>query len=83
MINSIAEIHAVAKQMDSVRIAVAAAADIDVLTAVNDAKLAGIADAVLVEKIDFQVAVLIGKVSSQRTAYIHPTNIVFEIVIFQ
>ena len=48
MINSIAEIHATAKQMDSVRIAVAAAADIDVLTAVNDAKLAGIADAILV-----------------------------------
>ena len=48
MINSFAEIHAVAKRMDSVRIAVAAAADIDVLTAVNDAKLAGIADAILV-----------------------------------
>lgn len=48
MINSIAEIHATAKQMDAVRIAVAAAADIDVLTAVNDAKLAGIADAILV-----------------------------------
>ncbi len=48
MINSFAEIHATAKGMDSVKIAVAAAADIDVLTAVNDAKMAGIADAVLV-----------------------------------
>jgi len=48
MYRSLEEINAAAKQQHSVKIAVAAAADLDVLTAVNDAKLAGIADAILV-----------------------------------
>ncbi len=48
MFQSFAEIIAEAKRQDRVKIAVAAAADSDVLTAVRDAKKAGIADAVLV-----------------------------------
>ncbi len=48
MYRSLEEINTAAKQQYAVKIAVAAAADLDVLTAVNDAKLAGIADAILV-----------------------------------
>jgi phosphate butyryltransferase len=48
MFRSFAEIIAAARGMNRVKIAVAAAADADVLTAVNAAKQAGIADAVLV-----------------------------------
>lgn len=48
MLRSMEEINECAVQLKSVKIAVAAAGDLDVLTAVNDAKLAGIADAVLV-----------------------------------
>jgi len=48
MYRSLEEINTAAKQQHAVKIAVAAAADLDVLTAVNDAKLAGIADAILV-----------------------------------
>lgn len=48
MFQSFAEIIAAARQRDRVKIAVAAAADADVLIAVNEAKKAGIADAILV-----------------------------------
>jgi phosphate butyryltransferase len=48
MFQSFAEIFAAAQRQDRVRIAVAAAADDDVLTAVYEAKKAGIADAILV-----------------------------------
>ena len=48
MFRSLKEINEAAIQRQAVKIAVAAAADLDVLTAVNDAKMAGIADAILV-----------------------------------
>ena len=48
MFRSFAEIIAAARGMNRVKLAVAAAADADVLTAVNAAKQAGIADAILV-----------------------------------
>lgn len=48
MFRSLKEISEAAVQRQAVKIAVAAAADLDVLTAVNDAKRAGIADAILV-----------------------------------
>ena len=48
MYRSLKEINEAAVQRQAVKIAVAAAADLDVLTAVNDAKMAGIADAILV-----------------------------------
>lgn len=48
MLDSFEGIVAKARNRDAVRIAVAAAADYDVLTAVNEAKTRGIADAVLV-----------------------------------
>ena len=48
MFRSLKEISEAAVQRQAVKIAVAAAADLDVLTAVHDAKRAGIADAILV-----------------------------------
>ena len=48
MFQSFTEIIAAARQRDRVKLAVAAAADADVLMAVNEAKKAGIADAILV-----------------------------------
>ena len=48
MFQSFDEIIAAARQRERVKIAVAAAADADVLIAVNEAKKAGIADAILV-----------------------------------
>ena len=48
MFQSFAEIIAAARKRERVKIAVAAAADADVLIAVNEAKNAGIADAILV-----------------------------------
>ena len=48
MFRSLKEISEAAVQRQTVKIAVAAAADLDVLTAVHDAKRAGIADAILV-----------------------------------
>ena len=48
MFRSFAEIIAAARGMNRVKLAVAAAADADVLTAVSAAKQAGIADAILV-----------------------------------
>lgn len=48
MFRSLKEINEAAIQRQAVKIAVAAAADLDVLTAVNEAKMAGIADAILV-----------------------------------
>ena len=48
MFQSFAEIIAAAQRQERVKIAVAAAADADVLTAVQEAKKAGIADAILV-----------------------------------
>lgn len=52
MLQSFAEIIAVAQRQTRVKIAVAAAADAEVLTAVTEAKRAGIADAVLVGDAD-------------------------------
>ena len=48
MFRSLKEISEAAVQRQAVKIAVAAAADLDVLTAVHDAKRAGIADAILI-----------------------------------
>ena len=48
MFRSLKEISEAAVQRQAVKIAVAAAADLDVLTAVHDAKRSGIADAILI-----------------------------------
>lgn len=52
MFQSFTEIIAAARRSERVKLAVAAAADTDVLTAVNEAKKAGIADAILVGDAD-------------------------------
>lgn len=52
MFNSFVEIIAAARQQERVKIAVAAAADADVLSAIQEAKKQGIADAILVGDAD-------------------------------